>query len=150
MDPHTQQPMQQPVQPQGHMPPQGQFNQSPHMQPPHTPQENPGHTLSIVGLILGIVGILATCASIITFGITLMIGVPLSIAGLICSIIGRSRTPQGMPSGMAIAGIILGAVGILAAMVIPALGILGLAILEAESGTTGSELQYLLDALENY
>jgi len=142
MDPHTQQPMQQPVQPQG------QFNQPPHMQPPHTPQENPGHTLSMVGLILGIVGILATCASIITFGITLMLGVPLSIAGLICSIIGRSRTPQGMPSGMAIAGIILGAVGIFAAITIFIVGIIFAAAIEA--GSAGSDFQYFLDALENY
>ncbi|MCL2746645.1 MAG: DUF4190 domain-containing protein [Coriobacteriia bacterium] len=79
------------------------FNQAP------MSQENPGKTLSIVGLVLGIIGLLITC-SFAAFGMPL--GLPFSIAALVCGIMGRNRTPQGMPSGMAVAGLVLGIVGI--------------------------------------
>jgi len=129
MDPHTQQPMQQPVQPQG------QFNQPPHMQPPHTPQENPGQTLSIVSLVLGIIGILSACSLIFFY-----VGIPLGIAGLVCGIIGRNKTPQGMKAGLAVAGIIVGAVAIVMAIVVG--GVMTLGIL-AEIGTPGTDMYYL-------
>ena len=52
--------------------------------------------------------------------------IPLSVAGLICGIMGKNRTPQGMSDGMAIAGIALGIIGIvlgLAALMISALAV---------------------------
>jgi len=144
MDPHApqpdgQQPVQQPPM-QGHMPPSGQFNQPPQMQ---QPQENPGHTLSIVGLCLGIAGILLACAGALMLGFASIISIPLSIAGLICGIVGKGRTPEGMPSGVAIAGIIVGAVGIVIGIAIPIFAAIGLAAI-----ATDPELQYLLDTLE--
>jgi hypothetical protein len=116
-----------------------QFNQ----QPP-TPQENPGKTLSIVSLVLGILGILASC---LTLGAFFYVGIALAIAALVCGIIGRNRTPEGMPKGMATAGLILGIVGIavgLLAIVFLAIGLAALGL--ADSSSEFNELMRQLEA----
>ena len=120
--PFGQQPMQQ------NMPPQ-QFNQQ------QMPQENPGKTLSIVALVLGIVGLLLSCVT------AWYLGLWLSIAALVCGIMGRNQTPQGMPNGMAVAGIVLGVVGILTGVVMIILMVIGFAVLG------DPELMYLLDSM---
>jgi len=112
---YGQPPMPQQIPPQvpPQMPPQQPFGH------PQMPQGNPGHGLSVAGLVLGIVGILMFC------GISFF-AIPLSVAGLICGIMGKNRTPQGMSDGMAIAGIALGIIGIvlgLAALMISALAV---------------------------
>jgi MFS family permease len=65
------------------------------------PTENPGRTLGIVGLVLGIVG----------FGIMFLA----PIAGLVVSIIGRNRSKRaGHNNGLAVAGIIVSIVALIA------------------------------------
>jgi MFS family permease len=67
--------------------------------------ENPGKTLGIVGLVLGIVG----------FGL-MFLG---PIAGLIVSIIGRSKSKKaGFPNGIALAGIIVSSVALVANIIV--------------------------------
>jgi len=118
------------------MPPQQSFGQQ------QMPQENPGQVLSIVALVLGIIGLLLSCLT------AWYLGLWLSIAALVCGIMGRGKTPQGMKSGMAIAGIALGAVGILTGIVMLVLMIIGFAAMGSASGS--SEMNELLRMLENY
>ena len=127
-----QQPAPQPV-------PQSQFT------PPPTPQDNPGKNLSIVSLVLGIIGLLFACTMVLSY-----IGIPFAIAALVCGIIGRNKTPEGMKSGMAIAGIVLGAVGIVVALGVLVLGATVLAMLATDPYLMSPELGELLDAIEAY
>jgi len=169
-----QQPLQQqPVQQPPVVPPQGQFNQAPQMpqqppsqgqfgyapyvqhqmQPPYAPQENPGQTLGTISLVLGIASLFLACITIFTFGLSPLLGIPLAIAGFTCGIIGRSKTPQGMSNGVAVAGIILSAIGASLALILPTLWIFSgvfLRLSDFGSVVAGSDLQYLIDALANY
>lgn len=94
---------------------------------------------------MGILSVLLLCAALPTIGITLFLGIPLGIAAIVCGIIGKSKTPHGMPSGMAIAGIVLGAIGILGGGIA---AVFGIALL-AELGND-PEFMYLLDELSRY
>lgn len=65
------------------------------------PTENPGKTLGIVGLVLGIVGFFILFLA--------------PIAGLVVSIIGRNKSKRaGHKNGLAVAGIIVSIVALLA------------------------------------
>jgi len=80
------------------------------------------NTLALVGMILGIVGIVISC-------LFWPIGIILALAGLVLSIVGLMQINK-QPGvyggkGMAIAGIILGAVALLLAI----LGIIGAGLL---------------------
>jgi len=150
--PIGQQSTQPPVQHQQQMPPQGQFGHPSHVQPhmqAQIPQENPGRALGIASLVLSILGILFIGASTFTFFTSLILGVPLVAAGFACGIAGRNKTPQGMPSGMAVAGIILGAIGIFLTLALLLLWML-FNLVDSGSAVAGSDLQYLIDALANY
>jgi len=70
----------------------------------------------------------------------------LAIAALVCGIIGRNRTPEGIESGMAIASIVLGIVGLVIGVIMVAFWMLAFAGIAAEIGTTdiGEVFQYLL------
>jgi hypothetical protein len=72
------------------------------------PVQNPGRTLGIVGFILAFCG-------------------PLTVAGLIVSIVGlvKSRRAQ-QPNGLALAGTIIGALGTVVGIVVTVLMIIGL------------------------
>jgi len=119
--PQQQYPVQPPQQPQiplhRPVPPQGQQFVYYSPPPPSGPQENPGQALSTVSLVLGIISILLICITLFTLGISLLLGIPLAILGLICGIAGKKKTPQGMPNGVAVAGITLSTIGIVSAIV---------------------------------
>lgn len=82
------------------------------------PQTN---VLAIVGMILGIISIPASCFA--------YVGTIIGIPGLICSILSRKKGK----SGMSIAGIICSVIGIILGLVMTVLGVALLAIL-SESG----------------
>lgn len=66
---------------------------------PGAPQENPGKTLGIVGLVCSIIW-------------------PISIVGLIVSIVGLRKSKKvGMGNGLALAGIIVGAIGVVTGII---------------------------------
>lgn len=69
---------------------------------PYSPQPEEKKTLSIVSLVLGIVGLLFSCCC--------CLGVPFDIAAIVTGILAKKKNIPGQ--GMALAGIILGAVGI--------------------------------------
>ena len=77
---------------------------------PYPPQHNPGKVLGIVGLILGVVGLALWCAP--------YFGIFFAIAGLVCSIIGARKTPQGMSSTISIVGIVISAIAIAVSLLI--------------------------------
>jgi hypothetical protein len=83
-----------PAQPPGYTAPLAQAQPS---QPP----------LAITGLVLGIL-------TIVLFLFCWFVSVPIGIAGVICSILGRNQArEQGLPTGMATAGLICSIVGLL-------------------------------------
>ncbi len=70
------------------------------------PQENPGKTMGIIGLVCSII-------------------VPISLVGLILSIVALSKSKKaGMSNGVALAGIIVGAIGVLVGIGIIVVGVL--------------------------
>lgn len=68
----------------------------------YTPEPEQKQTLSIVSLVLGIVGLLFSCCC--------CAGIPFDIAAIVVGILAKKKNVPGQ--GMALAGIILGAVGI--------------------------------------
>ncbi|GAA1348115.1 DUF4190 domain-containing protein [Arthrobacter roseus] len=73
---------------------------------PGTPQENPGKTLGIVGLVCSIIW-------------------PISIVGLIVSIVAMRKSKKaGMGNGLALAGIIIGAIGVITGIIAIIIGVL--------------------------
>jgi hypothetical protein len=65
------------------------------------PQKNPGKVLGIIAMILGIFGLVPICGGLS------------AIVGIILGVLGKKKSSEaGMPSGMAKAGIICGAVGL--------------------------------------
>ncbi len=71
------------------------------------PTEEGSKTLAIVSLVLGIISILTCCCS--------PCSIPLPIAAIITGVLGKKKCPSA--SGMALAGIITGAVGLVVAIV---------------------------------
>jgi hypothetical protein len=77
------------------------------------PQERKTNPLAITGMILGITSI--------TVGLCCCSGLPFSVSGLICSLIALSQlkqNPQQAGRGMAIAGLVLSIVGLVAGVLI--------------------------------
>lgn len=74
------------------------------------PGEDPAHGLAVASLVLGIIGLL--CCT------------PCSLVGLILAIVAKSK---GSKSGMATAGIVLGAIGIAFSVILLILNALGYA-----------------------
>lgn len=68
----------------------------------YTPEPEQKQTLSIVSLVCGIVGLLFSCCC--------CLGVPFDIAAIVVGIIAKKKNVPGQ--GMALAGIILGAVAL--------------------------------------
>ncbi|NLA36472.1 MAG: DUF4190 domain-containing protein [Actinobacteria bacterium] len=75
------------------------------------PQAAPGSSgVAIAALICGLIGLCAGLIPILGY-----LGVPLMLAGIICGIIGLSKTKAGQSGrGLAIAGIVTGALGLVA------------------------------------
>jgi len=92
------------------------------------------------------------CATLFSFGLSLILGIPLSIAGLVCGIMGRNRTPYGMENGMAVASIIVGVIGIALGVMAMLIFVLFGAIIFAETMASPEmmELRELMDSLEAY
>ncbi|MEU7867908.1 DUF4190 domain-containing protein [Dactylosporangium sp. NPDC049140] len=69
------------------------------------PGGQPSNTLGLVGMILGIASIPLVCC--------FYLGLPLGIAGVVVSYLGMNKVKQGLANnrGMALAGIICGAIG---------------------------------------
>lgn len=118
------QPFGQPTPPDGQQPPQpyGSPQGSPYGAPGGyggygQPVENPGKTLGIVGLICAIIW-------------------PISVVGLIISIIAMVKSKKaGMGNGFALAGIIVGAIGVVT-------GIIAIVGLIAVAGFTQEVIQF--------
>ncbi len=95
---------------------------------------------AITSLVLGIVGLLSTCCSFVTWGVLSII---LGIAGLIFGILGLKSQSR----GMAIAGIIMAVLNLI-------IGILLLVVIFIALGEYASmspqEMQDMLDYLERY
>ncbi len=98
--------------------------------PPHEPSHNPGRTettghttaahprngLGITALVLGVVAIIAS--------ITVIGGIVLGIIAVVLGFLARSRTKKGHATngGVALAGIITGALGVVLSIVLVAAG----------------------------
>ena len=74
---------------------------------PYNPDSQKGNGVAIASLICGIFGLITCCCNPI-------INLPLSIAALVCGILGIKSQNK----GMAIAGIVLGSVGILLGIIV--------------------------------
>lgn len=83
--------------------------------PAPAPQKN---GMAIGALIAGIAAFVLSCVPILGFG-----G---GIAGIVCGILGMKKGPTG--KGMCIAGIILGALGIVGAIIWMVVGVAGLMV----------------------
>ncbi len=83
-------------------------------QGPAGPVPNPGKSLSITGMVLGIVCLAIMCIPYVNF-----LSIPCAIVGLILSIMGKKKSKEaGQPTGMATAGIILSIVALALAIII--------------------------------
>lgn len=91
-------PQYQPQPQQGYAPPP-----PPPMPDPNAPKDN--RTIAMVGMILGIVSIVISCAW--------YLAIPAGIAGIVCGVKGLRSSGH----GMAMAGIICGAIGIVAGLI---------------------------------
>lgn len=78
---------------------------------PDMPAEDPGKTLGLIGMIAGILSIVASCC--IPF-----LGIPFSIAAVVCGFLGMNKSKAaGFKNTLAIVGIAVGAVGIIVAII---------------------------------
>src|SRR4051812_16478714 len=111
-------------------PPPGQAPPAPPATPPpapagyaQPPAQPPGYTapavaqapgqpgLAVAGLVLGII-------TILTFLFCGFFSIPLGVAGIVCSIIGRNQArDQGLPTGMATAGLICSIIGVVLSII---------------------------------
>lgn len=110
-------------------------NQVPPVNNYGSPEPKKTNVLAIVGMILGILSILINCCVAYAF-----VGIVLGIAGLVCSIISRKQGP----SGMAVAGIVCSIIGMLIAVVITILMVIGFAALQ------DPEMQRLIESYSSY
>lgn len=105
-------------------------NQAPPMSQPPTP-ENKTNVLAIVGMILGIISIIASCCYV-------WVGIIFGVAGLVCSIMSRKQSK----SGMGMAGIICSIIGIVIGVAMTILAAIGLAALGGMEGMEDILSQY--------
>jgi len=93
------------------------MTQVPPQAPPQGPAgavADPGKSLSIAGMVLGIVCLAIMCIPYINF-----VSIPCAIVGLILSIMGKKKSKAaGQPTGMATAGIILSIIALALAIII--------------------------------
>ncbi len=99
------------------------------------PRDGKANALSIIGLILAIISIPACCCSLYNFVIV--------IPALVCSIIGYRQTK----SGVALAGIICAAIGMVLTTIMLVFYFIGLSIF---GNISPSEMNSILESLEGY
>jgi len=94
------------------------------------PEQNP---LAIIGFVCSLAGlILLVTVAPFTFGFSMLFSAPLSIAGLVCGLLGRQKVDRGELStqrGLAQAGFALGIIGIVLHVVAVVVGIVLVALL---------------------
>ena len=100
--------------------------------PPPAPQQSNG--LAIASMVLGI----ASCAMLV-FGCCLwfvaIVSIPLGITGLVLGVRAKNQAKEtGSGKGMAKAGIILSIVGLACGIVVPILGLVGMAAFMGHHG----------------
>ena len=69
----------------------------------------------------------AATASLV-LGITALFccGMPLSIAAIVCAVVSKSKSPDGRMNGMAVAGLVLGIIGVVMSVIGPIWGVFSL------------------------
>ncbi len=85
------------------------------------PGQQPTPTLSIVGLVLGIISIVFCCGC----GIGCIFG----IAGIVCSVLGNKQTPSGVGTAgliCSIVGVVLGAIALFSGLLPVIFGSIGM------------------------
>jgi Domain of unknown function (DUF4190) len=96
-------------------PPPG-WGQLPPPPPQWQPSGPPQNALAIVGLVCSIASVvLLLLLALFTFGFSMLVSVPLAIAGLVCGLVGRQKVDRGeIPTGrgMAQAAFIVGIVSL--------------------------------------
>lgn len=94
------------------------------------PEQNP---LAIIGFVCSLAGlILLVTVAPFTFGFSMLFSAPLSIAGLVCGLLGRQKVDRGELStqrGLAQAGFALGIIGIVLHVVAVVVGVVLVALL---------------------
>ena len=93
---------------------------------PLDPVEDPGKTLGIVALILGILGLVTSivCCCLLC-GIGTLLGIPLSIAGLILGILAMKKSKEvGLQNTIGMVGMIISIVGLVIGVVMLVLWLL--------------------------
>ena len=120
-----------------------QFNQNqapyaPQFQAPQPPAKKPLDVFGLISMILGIVAVLLGCCC---SWLSLFLG----IGGVVLAIVGRTKN-NGKFSGMALAGLITGAVGFLTALIVIVLPFI-LTMLGASSAGIGMDqmIQEIID-----
>ncbi|WP_294640948.1 DUF4190 domain-containing protein [Rothia mucilaginosa] len=102
-------------------------------------QPKPGSGLAIASLICGILGVLT--------GIFIFSGLSLGLAGIVLGIVALVKVKNGTASGkgMAIGGIVTGALGMIVAVVVLILGMIGIGMLSecAEHAVQDSNGNYV-------
>ena len=102
-------------------------------------QPKPGSGLAIASLVCGILGVLT--------GIFIFSGLSLGLAGIVLGIVALVKVKNGTASGkgMAIGGIVTGALGMIVAAVVLVLGLIGIGLLSecAENAVQDSSGNYV-------
>ena len=102
-------------------------------------QPKPGSGLAIASLVCGILGVLT--------GIFIFSGLSLGLAGIVLGIVALVKVKNGTASGkgMAIGGIVTGALGMIVAVVVLILGLIGIGMLSecAEHAVQDSNGNYV-------
>jgi hypothetical protein len=113
--PPPQQPYGQPTQPGGYGTPVPGYPAAPGS-PYGTPPPQQNNTIGLLAMIFGIVGIPAACCA--------FLGFLLGAAGIVLGVLGMKRVSEGTASnrGMALAGVICGAVAVVLSIVSGAIG----------------------------
>jgi hypothetical protein len=109
-----QQPYGQPTEPAGYGTPAPGYPAAPGAYGTPPPQQN--NTIGLLGMIFGIVGIPAACCA--------FLGFLLGAAGIVLGVLGMKRVSEGTASnrGMALAGVICGAVAVVLSIISGAIG----------------------------
>lgn len=110
----------------------------PQRQWPPPPEQNP---LAIVGIVCSISGlVLLFVLGPFTFGFSFLFSGPLSIAGLVCGLLGRQKVDHGELStgrGLAQAGFVLGIIGIVLHVLAVVVGLVLIGLLIEAVGDFG-------------
>ena len=77
--------------------------------------KDPGQVLGIVALVAGVVSILAICCTSILMPVLSLVALPFSIAAIVCGALGMKKSKEaGKTNVMAIIGLVIGVLSILA------------------------------------